>query len=660
MQSIKAQVMLMFTLVIVAIISVFFVVFYLQQKSTITSYERENARKLSEFVKTVVYERSNQAAMGAYIVSKTPQFVDLFAKRDRKDLYDNLKDMWKGLKENFSVTQFHFHLPPAISFLRVHKPQKFGDDLSSFRKTIVAANTEKRMILGVEKGKNGFGIRGVVPIFKDGKHIGSVEMGMSMGKSFLDFLKEKLGGEWFLYTLVKGISWNDRDYLGTMESDEFSVDETAVESVKEGKVSFYFDKAHEKVIVLIPIRDFSGRVAAYLKAVEDTSYFSTMRKVIRDSLIYGSIFLVASLLLFWLYAESAFKPVGSITKAAEKISQGDLTVRIEVKGKNEFARISQAMNKIAESFSSNLKTIMESGKELRSFSEKLREFSSDQEEKIADVAQFAESIKSMAANTSASIEEVTSGIEEVASGAQTLSNMAQQLSDLSQEMSNSASDGKESLESVARDIEEVVQKAIDTSSVVSEVAKKAENIGSIVETISNIAEQTNLLALNAAIEAARAGEAGKGFAVVADEIRKLAEESRKATEDISKILNEMKDGSMRARESTEETVESIKTARERVEEVKEKFNVIGEKVEEVRTMVENLAATSQEQGAASEEMASAMDNASRSVVDISEKISMMTESMEEISEMAKELSKNGEKLSELSANLESLLRTYKI
>ncbi len=660
MKSIKAQVMLMFTMVIVAIVSVFFAVFYFQQKSTVTNYEMENARKLSEFVKTVIYERASQAAMGAYIISKTPQFVDLFAKRDRKDLYNNLKDMWKGLREDFHVAQFQFHLPPAVSFLRVHRPEKFGDDLSSFRKTVVAANTEKRIIQGVEKGKAGFGIRGVVPIFKDGKHIGSVEMGLSMGTEFLDLLKKKLGGEWFLYTLIEGISWNNKNYFGTVKTDDFAVSESAVEKVRKGKVAFYFDKKHEKVIVLIPVRDFSGRVAAYLKAVEDTSYFSTMKKVIKNSLIYGSIFLVASLLLFWLYAESAFKPVGFITKAAEKISQGDLTVRIEVKGKNELSRISRAMNKIVESFSSNLKTMVESGKELRDFSEKLREFSSSQEEKISSVARFAESVKSVATNTSASIEEVTSGIEEVASGAQTLSNMAQQLSDLSQDMSDSASDGKESLEGVAKDMEIVVQKAIDTSNVVSEVAKKAENIGSIVETISSIAEQTNLLALNAAIEAARAGEAGKGFAVVADEIRKLAEESRKATEDISKILNEMKDGSIRAKESTEETVESIKEAQKRVEDVKEKFNVIGEKVEEVRTMVENLAATSQEQGAASEEMASAMDNASRSVIDISEKISMMTEDMEEISKMAKELSKNGEKLSELSTNLENLLKMYKV
>ncbi len=659
MRSIKAQVMLMFTVIIAAIISVFFVVFYLQQKSTITSYERENAKHLSEFVKVVIDEKSRQGAMGAYIISKTPQFVDLFAKRDREDLYENLKDMWEGLKE-FGVTQFHFHLSPAISFLRVHKPQKFGDDLSSFRKTVVAANTEKRMILGVEKGRNGFGIRGVVPIFKDGKHIGSVEMGMSLGKDFLEFLKEKLGGEWFLYTLVKGISWNEKDYFGTMDEDEFSVDKIAIENVKNGKVSFYFDKDHEKVVILIPIKDFSGKVVAYLKAIRDTSYFSSMRKVIRDSLIYGVLFLAISLLVFWIYSERAFKPVGVITEAAEKISQGDLTVRIEVKGKNEFGKISQSMNNIVESFSNNLKTIIKTAEDLRNFSEDLRSFSLDQEEKISNVAKFVENIKSMVTNTSASIEEVTSGIEEVASGAQTLSNMAQQLSDLSQDMANSASDGREALESVATEIEEVVKKAFSTSDVVSEVAKKAENIGSIVETISSIAEQTNLLALNAAIEAARAGEAGKGFAVVADEIRKLAEESRKATEDISKILNEMKDGSIKAKESTEDTVRGIKATQEKVEEVKEKFNIIGEKVEEVRSMIENLAATSQEQGAASEEMASAMDNASRSVTEISEKISMMTEEMEDISEMAKELSRNGEKLSELSANLESLLKIYKV
>ncbi len=223
MSNIRSQIMIIFTVVVVAIIVVFLLAFYFHQKNLIEQYEMGNAQKLSEFVNTVIDERSNQAAMGAYIISKTPQFTDLFAERDREDLYKNLEGMWKGLKGDFNVAQFQFHLSPAVSFLRVHKPQKFGDDLSSFRKTVVEVNSEEKVVRGVEKGKAGFGIRGVVPVFDNGKHIGSVEMGLSLGENFLGFLKKEIGGEWFLYTIKKGVAWNDKNYFGTMDNDKFSV-----------------------------------------------------------------------------------------------------------------------------------------------------------------------------------------------------------------------------------------------------------------------------------------------------------------------------------------------------------------------------------------------------------------------------------------------------
>ena len=77
---------------------------------------------------------------------------------------------------------------PATSFLRVHKPQKFGDDLSGFRKTVVATNTQKTTIMGLERGRAGIGVRGVVPIAHEGSHVGSIEFGLSFGKDFLSGL----------------------------------------------------------------------------------------------------------------------------------------------------------------------------------------------------------------------------------------------------------------------------------------------------------------------------------------------------------------------------------------------------------------------------------------------------------------------------------------
>ena len=95
------------------------------------------------------------------------------------------------MKKEFAARQFQFHIPPATSFLRVHKPEKFGDDLSSFRKTVIATNESKKNIVGLEKGVAGLGIRGISPVFHQGEHVGSVEFGMSFGQPFFEKFKEK-------------------------------------------------------------------------------------------------------------------------------------------------------------------------------------------------------------------------------------------------------------------------------------------------------------------------------------------------------------------------------------------------------------------------------------------------------------------------------------
>ncbi len=62
----------------------------------------------------------------------------------------------------------------------MHKPSKFGDDLSGFRATVIETNKTKQPITGLEVGRGGPGLRVVYPVFNKGVHIGSVEFGGSI------------------------------------------------------------------------------------------------------------------------------------------------------------------------------------------------------------------------------------------------------------------------------------------------------------------------------------------------------------------------------------------------------------------------------------------------------------------------------------------------
>lgn len=108
------------------------------------------------------------------------------AKKAREELLSRVGPGRQKLSQEFDFRQLHFHLGPgSTSFLRAHRPEKFGDNMDTIRHTIVAANRDKEPVTGFESGRVYSGIRGVVPVFADdpdtGKHIhvGALEAGTS-------------------------------------------------------------------------------------------------------------------------------------------------------------------------------------------------------------------------------------------------------------------------------------------------------------------------------------------------------------------------------------------------------------------------------------------------------------------------------------------------
>ncbi len=72
----------------------------------------------------------------------------------RTQLYELVKPSWQRMQKQFLARQLHFHLGPgSTSFLRVHKPQKFGDNMDNVRYTIVDANKWLQPTRGFETGR---------------------------------------------------------------------------------------------------------------------------------------------------------------------------------------------------------------------------------------------------------------------------------------------------------------------------------------------------------------------------------------------------------------------------------------------------------------------------------------------------------------------------
>lgn len=111
--------------------------------------ERELAQFENEF-RYALEARIDRASSIAALVSAVPLAAQALAEGDRGTLESLFLPGFALMKSEYGVAQFQFHTPEALSAFRVHKPEKFGDDLSGFRNTVVEANRTKSAVAGTE------------------------------------------------------------------------------------------------------------------------------------------------------------------------------------------------------------------------------------------------------------------------------------------------------------------------------------------------------------------------------------------------------------------------------------------------------------------------------------------------------------------------------
>lgn len=145
------------------------------------SVEAERLKMMQSIAETALRDAENRALGRAELIAAMPSVRRLFAAGDRAGLLAELSAAFAEQKARHGVDQAQFHLAPATSFLRLHDPEKFGDDLAVTRPMIVAANRERQPLKGIAIARNGPAIFGVA-LMNDpaGKHIGTFEIGMSL------------------------------------------------------------------------------------------------------------------------------------------------------------------------------------------------------------------------------------------------------------------------------------------------------------------------------------------------------------------------------------------------------------------------------------------------------------------------------------------------
>ncbi|CUW40698.1 Methyl-accepting chemotaxis protein [Magnetospirillum sp. XM-1] len=538
-----------------------------QVSSTITQAEKRELAGLRQAFDSAIAAQVEGATGMALLVAGIPDVQQAFATGDRERLSKLFLPGFTPLKNRMGVDQFQFHLPPATSFLRLHMPGKFGDDLSRIRQTVVEANTSRQAVAGLEAGVSGLGARGVVPLFNGPSHLGTVEFGMALGRKFVEDFKSRYGAD--ATVLIRDAASGGMKPLAATTDRPFLSDSDWAQAMAGQTIIREGDIDGRPVAALAsPLLDYSGKPAAVVELVLGTEdYMAELRSARNKAFGGAALILLIGLSAAWLLARNIAEPLVRISKVTRELAEGRLEIDIpSTERKDEVG----AMARAVEVFKRNAIDKERMEREAQSARQRQEE---DRASRNMAASEHAQEVKAKVD----SVDAATIGIRMTA---QKMSERSERSGSLSMEMGEAAritsehagivSEAARQLSLAVDEIAQQISSAGDvtreavagvsgTAEKMDELSDVVRSIGDIVHLINDIASQTNLLALNATIEAARAGEAGKGFAVVAGEVKNLANQTARATEDIGGKVAEIQASTRSMSASIQEVVSVIGT-----------------------------------------------------------------------------------------------------
>ncbi|MBN2783165.1 MAG: hypothetical protein JXQ66_08000, partial [Campylobacterales bacterium] len=231
----------------------------------------KKSKLISQSYNAVTYEITQNAISTSSIIYQDEIVIETIKQALNSDektqkilreaLQNHLSPLYEMIKSE-GVVSFHFVLPNRLSFLRVHQPQKYGDNISSERFTYDRVYRINEESFGLEDGVFNTSFRHVFPLFdEDNIYIGAFEISYS-----LDYIRK----------LMKDIDDIETKFFYGLDSIS---NLELKEKIKDGKPFSVYKEMESgiKVFSYLPLYNAKGdKILGYLTHESTSDYIENI------------------------------------------------------------------------------------------------------------------------------------------------------------------------------------------------------------------------------------------------------------------------------------------------------------------------------------------------------------------------------------------------